>query len=159
MHASMNDAGALLAARYAVAGVDVTAGGSGDNTEVDGAWIDRQGFNNLKVVVAYTATLAAGATIAIAANLQDASDSAGTGDADYGTALASTVQATGDAGSPGGSTETGVVELDFDLSGADRYVRIQFTPNLSASGTDTAELAAVYVLAGSNENPVTATAV
>jgi hypothetical protein len=156
MHAYQNDAGALIAARYAVAGVDVTAGGAGDNTEVNGAWVDRQGFNSLKVVIAYTATIADAATLAVAANLQDASDDDGTGVADYGTALASTVQATGNSG---GSTETGVVELDFDVSGADRYVRIQFTPNLSASGTDTAEMAAVYLLAGSDENPVTATAV
>lgn len=156
MHASMNDAAALLAARYAAAGVDVTAAGSGDATEVDGAWIDRRGYNSIKVVIPYTATLAESETISVAANLQDASASDGTGAADFGTALSSTVQATGDTG---GSTETGVVEMDFDVSGADRYVRIQFTPDLSASATDTAELAAVYVLAGSNENPVTATAV
>lgn len=156
MHYTSQNAGALMAARYAVAGVDVTAGGTGDATEVSGAWIDRLGFNSVKVVIAYTATLAATATAAIAANLQDASDSSGTGAADFGTALASTVQATGGAG---GSTETGVVELDFDVSGADRYVRIQFTPDLSAANTDTAELAAVYILAGSDESPVTATAV
>lgn len=156
MHASMNNAGALLAARYAAAGVDVTAGGTGDNTEVDGAWIDRRGFNSLKVVIPYTATLAATKTLSIAANLQDASASDGTGAADYGTALAATVQATG---ATGGSTETGVVELDYDVSGCDRYVRIQFTPNLSATGTDVAEMGAVYILAGSTENPVTATQV
>ena len=156
MHAYQNDAGALIAARYASAGVDVTAAGTGDNTEVNGAWVDRQGFNSLKVVIAYTATLGDAETLAVAANLQDASDDDGTGVADYGTALSSTVQTTGNSG---GSTETGVVELDFDVSGADRYVRIQFTPNLSASGTDTAEMAAVYLLAGSDENPVTATAV
>lgn len=156
MHASMNNAGALLAGRYAAAGVDVTAGGSGDNTEVNGAWIDRLGFNSIKVVIPYTTTLAQAATLAIAANLQDASDSSGTGAADYGDALAATVQATGDTG---GSTETGVVELDFDVSGCDRYVRIQFTPNLSAANTDVAEMGAVYVLAGSASNPVTASQV
>lgn len=156
MHASMNNVGALLAARYAAAGVDATAGGTGDNTEVNGAWIDRRGFNSLKVVIPYTATLAEDATLSIAANLQDASASDGTGAADYGDALASTVQATGDAG---GSTETGVVELDFDVSGCDRYVRIQFTPNLSAANTDVAEMGAVYVLAGSTDNPVTASQV
>jgi len=156
MHASMNNVGALLAARYAKAGVDVTAGGTGDATEVDGAWIDRRGFNSVKVVINYTATLAATKTLAIAANLQDASASDGTGAADYGDALASTVQATG---ATGGSTETGVVELDFDVSGADRYIRIQFTPDLNASGTDTAELGAIYILAGSTENPVTASQV
>ncbi len=156
MHASMQDAGALIAARYGAAGIDATAGGAGDATEVDGAWIDRRGFSSLKVVIAFTATLAQAATLSIAANLQDASDSSGTGAADHGTALASAVRATGGTG---GSTETGVIELDFDLSAADRYVRIQFTPDLSAANTDVAELAAIYVLAGATDNPVSATAI
>ena len=156
MHASMQDAGALIAARYGIAGVDVTAGGAGDAAEVDGAWIDRLGFASLKVIIAFTATLAAGETLAIAANLQDAGAVDGTGAADFGTALAPTVQATGGAG---GSTETGVLELDVDLSAADRYVRVRFTPDLSAATTDGAELAAVYVLAGATENPVSATAI
>jgi len=156
MHASMQNAGALIAARYGVNNIDVVAGGSGDAVEVNGAWIDRRGFSSLKVIIPYTATLGAGETLAVAANLQDASDGNGTGAADFGDALTSTAQATGESG---GSTETGVVELDFDLSGADRYVRIQFTPNLSRANTDTAALSAHYVLAGATENPVTASAI
>lgn len=156
MHASMQNMGALIGARYASAGVDVTAGGAGDATEVNGAWIDRRGFQSVKVVIVYTTTLAAAATLSIAANLQDASDSSGTGAADFGDAYASAVQATGESG---GSTETGVVELDFDVSAADRYIRIQFTPNLSASGTDVAEIAAVYIVGGSADQPVTASVV
>ena len=156
MHASMQDAGALIATRFGVAGVSVTAGGSGDDTEVNGAWIDRLGFSSLKVTIGYTATLGATETLSVAANLQDASDGSGTGAADFGDALASTVQATG---ATGGSTETGVVELDVDLSAADRFVRAQFTPDLSRANTDTAILYVNYALAGSTENPVTATAV
>ena len=62
-------------------------------------------------------------------------------------------------GPSGGGTRTGVIELDFDLSGADRYTRLQFTPNLSASATDVAELSAVYILAGATGDPVTASVV
>lgn len=155
MHASMQNAGALIGARYATAGVDVAAGSAGDATEVNGAWIDRLGFASLKVVIVYTTTLTAAATLSIAANMQDASDSSGTGAADFGDALTSTVQATGESG---GSTETGVVELDIDLSAADQFVRVQFTPDLSAAGTDTAELSAVYLVLGTDQ-PATATAV
>lgn len=151
MHASMQNAGALIAARYGVAGVDVTAGGTGDATEVNCAWIDRRGFASLKAVITYTATLAASATLTFAANLQDASDSSGTGAGDYGTALAATVVATGPGG---GGTLGGVVELDFDLSGTDRYVRLQATPNLSAANTDVCEFGVTYILAGATENPV-----
>lgn len=152
MHMTRSDIGANLAAKYAVAGTDVTAGGSGDGTEVDGAWIDMQDFGSSKIVIAYTATLADGETLSIAANAQDATDSSGTGAADFGTAYSSTVVATGDTG---GSTETGVVELDLDVTEANRYVRVQFTPTMSAATTDTAELAAVYVVGGADRNPVT----
>ena len=75
---------------------------------------------------------------------------------DFGDALASVTVATGPSG---GGTRTGVIELDFDLSGADRYTRLQFTPNLSASATDVAELSAVYILAGATDDPVTASVV
>ncbi|MBM3535782.1 MAG: hypothetical protein FJX60_22445 [Alphaproteobacteria bacterium] len=155
MHASMNDAVARIAARYATEGVDIVAGGAGDNTEVDRAYVDRRGFASLKAVIAYTATLQAGETLKIAANLQDDADGAGVG-TDFGDALASATVATGPGG---GGTRTGVIELDFDLSGANRYTRLQFTPNLSASGTDVAELSAVYILAGATDDPVTASVV
>ena len=155
MHASMNDAVARLAARYAADGVDIVAGGAGDNTEVDCAYVDRRGFASLKAVIAYTATLQAGETLKIAANLQDDADGVGVG-TDFGDALASATVATGPSG---GGTRTGVIELDFDLSGANRYARLQFTPNLSASGTDVAELSAVYILAGAIDDPVTASIV
>ena len=155
MHASMNDAVARLAARYATEGVDIVAGESGDNTEVDCAYVDRRGFASLKAVIAYTATLQAGETLKIAANLQDDADGVGVG-TDFGDALASTTVATGPSG---GGTRTGVIELDFDLSGANRYARLQFTPNLSASATDVAELSAVYILAGATDDPVTASVV
>nr|WP_295828293.1 hypothetical protein [uncultured Azospirillum sp.] len=156
MHASMQNAAALIAARYGVAGVDVTAGGSGDATEVNCAWVDRLGFASLKAVVTYTATLAAAATLTFAGNLQDASDSGGTGADDYGPALPATVVATGPGG---GGTVTGVAELDFDLSGTNRYVRLQVTPNLSAANTDVCEFGVTYILAGATENPVSGTLV
>ena len=155
MHASMNDAVARIAARYAAEGVDILAGGAGDNTEVDCAYVDRRAFASLKAVIAYTATLQAGETLKIAANLQDDADGAGVG-TDFGDALASTTVATGPGG---GGTRTGVIELDFDLTGANRYTRLQFTPNLSASGTDVAELSAIYILAGATDDPVTASVI
>lgn len=154
MHMNAQGIAETLAARFA--GIaSATAGGTGDATEKDCAYIDRQGFSSLKVVIAYSATLAATKTLSVAANLQDATSSAGAGVADYGSAMASAVVATGGTG---GSTETGVVELDFDISGADQYVRLQFTPDLSATGTDTATISAVYILGGAQVQPVTSKA-
>lgn len=154
MHMNAQGIAETLAARFAAVS-SATAAGTGDATEVNGAYIDRQGFSSLKVVIAYSAVLAATKTLSIAANLQDATSSAGAGVADFGSAMASTVVATG---ATGGSTETGVVELDFDISGADQFVRVQYTPDLSNTGTDTASLAAVYVLGGAQVQPVTAKA-
>lgn len=154
MHMNTQGLAETLAARFAAIS-SATAAGTGDATEVNGAYIDRQGFSSLKVVIAYSATLAATQTLSVAANLQDATSSGGAGVADYGDAMASAVVATGDTG---GSTEFGVVELDFDVSGADQYVRVQYTPDLSASGTDTASLSAVYILGGAQVQPVTAKA-
>ena len=148
--ATMRDIGALLAAACCGA-VDATAGGSGDATEVDGQWIDRQDYLSGKLVIVFKTTLAEDKTLSIAANMQDASDSGGTGAADYGDALANAVFATGGTG---GSTEYGVAVLDVDLSGAKQYVRAQFTPDLSATGTDTAIVAAGLILGGADQVPV-----
>lgn len=133
-----------------------TAGGTGDATEADGAYADR--FDDAsgmamsaKLVIGYTATLAQDATLTIAANIQDDADGAGAG-VDFGEALAATVVATGGAG---GSTERGAIELDFDLSSAERYLRSQITPNLSAANTDTCVVWAVWVFFGAGKAPMT----
>lgn len=137
-----------------------TAAGSGDATEVDSGFQSCKGFATAALVVSYKAVLAQDETLSIAANVQDASDAGGTGAADYGAVLASAVVATGGTG---GSTEYGSVVLDIDLLGgtqgaadgtcADEFLQGQFTPDLSASATDTAELAAVIVLAGADADP------
>ena len=148
------DIGAYLTGRFG-GHADVLANGAGDATEVTSGYIDRQGYESCKVFIAYTATLANGESLAIAANLQDAGDSSGTGVADYGTVLASTVQVT----SSGGGVETGVVELDFDLTGAKRYIRLQFTPDLSASGVDVADVTGIVVLGGAEKQPSSVSAI
>lgn len=144
------DAGAWYKPVHARAEVDVTAGGSGDATEAAGVWIDRKGFDSLDVILSFTATLGDDETITFAANLQDANDDQGDGAGDYGAAYAATLAATGDSG---GSTETGVVQLGFDLTMAKRYVRIQFTPDMSAANTDTSKVTPLYVLSGAKDTP------
>ncbi|HSF40312.1 MAG TPA: hypothetical protein VLT87_11010 [Thermoanaerobaculia bacterium] len=146
MNPTMNDFGAYIAGRYAAIST-LTAGGTGDATEVDGEWIDRRGFHSLSVFFIYTSSLTATKTLSLAANLQDASDSSGTGAADFGDAYAATVQATG------AGTKIGVKQLDFDLRMASSHVRIQYTPDLSHTGTDTATVAVLYVLGGAEALP------
>lgn len=117
---------------------------STDGSEIDGAFVDRTGFLSAKLVLAYEAALGDGKTLTIAANLQDDSSSGGSG-TDYGTAYSATVVSTGGTG---GTTNRGVVELDFDLSGAKQYIRPQYTPTLSATSADTVIIGAVLVLGG-----------
>ncbi len=149
--AGQRNIGAFIEAVNAVIANVVTAGGGGDGAEQDGYWNDRTRKLSGVLVISYSATLAEDATLSIAANLQDASDSAGAGAADFGDAIANAVVATGGSG---GSTEVGTVELDVDLSGADAFVRGQVTPTMSAVATDTVALSAVLVLSGSDEYPI-----
>lgn len=136
----------------------LVAGAGTDNAEQNGAWVDRKGaaygtVQSAKLVITGEATLAQDETLSIAVNIQEATDGSGSGAADFGTALASTVVATGDTG---GSTEQFTAELDFDLSGAEQFIRSQITADASASGTDTATYTATWVFFGSDRNPISA---
>lgn len=141
--------GAAIAGRGCQA-VSLTAGAGGDDAEVDGQWIDRQGFMSATLFILFDATLGDGDDLEIAANLQDADDDQGTGAADFGDPLANAVVASGGVG---GSTEIGVARLDIDLSGAKQFVRAQFTPDLTAANTDTAIVGAILVLGGADVEP------
>jgi len=137
-----------------------TAGGTGDNTEVDGPYVDRFDASSgmamsAKLVIGYRATLAAAATLSLTANIQDDADGANAG-VDYGPAYAKTVVATGGGG---GTTEVGKIELDFDLAAAERYLRTQITPDLSAANTDTCQVWATWIFFGAQKGPMSKTVV
>ena len=149
--AEQHDIGSVIEGKFALIPNAVTAGAAGDGTEQDGAWIDRDDRLSAVFVIPFSTTLAEGETLTLAANLQDATASDGTGAADYGDAYAAAVVATGGTG---GSTETGEIEINVDLGGANRYVRLQVTPTLSATGTDTAAIAGVAVLSGARAYPI-----
>ncbi|HXH11161.1 MAG TPA: hypothetical protein VNP04_15540 [Alphaproteobacteria bacterium] len=171
-----HDIGAYLLAELAQATVDITAGGSGDNAEQNGQAINRlatgrRHYESAALVIAYRATLAQAATLSVAANGQHAPVSnfasgavdlmakrayqiAGDGTKTAMTLtsglLAATVVATGGAG---GSTESGVVVLEFDLASVQQYLRSQITFDLSAATTDTARMTAVWVFGGADALP------
>lgn len=131
----------------------LTAGGGGDATEVDGEWLDRKGYSWAKVIIWHRATFSgpAGAqTLSLAANLQSATSNAGAGAADFGDPMTVAVVNTSESG---GSTELACTELHFDLTMAERYIRAQFTPDLSAAGTDTATVGCIILLGGYIEGP------
>lgn len=161
--------GAVAVSKYCADSTSVTAGGAGDNTAINGAWIDRTlggaiGLaGSAKVVVAWKTTLAANKTLSLAFKMQDADTSGGSGSADAGVdaypngaAYASTAVAT-DSGS--GSTLTGTSEFDVNLTGLRQFVRAVITPDLNASGTDTATIMSAYLLFGSDRIPISASLV
>jgi hypothetical protein len=137
-----------------------TAGGASDNAVWTGDSIDREAFatgslpRSLDAVVAYDATLASGATLALAWDLQDSPD--GTNYSDLVTE-ASTVVATGPSGGGRVHGVSRIVIADankpmgtpgYGIGGARRYVRVNVTPHLSAAGTDTGVIAGVGVFGG-----------
>lgn len=138
------------------AGARGVAAGTGDNTEVTTGAVDRQAVgqncHSALAVIGGSATLAEGETLTIALNLQESSDN-GVADAyaDFGTAVAATVVLTGLAG---GAKQNFTFQQKFDISSAERYLKLQFTPNCSASGTDTFEIAGGLILGGFVEAPV-----
>lgn len=149
--------GALVQSKIASAFVSATAAGSGDNTAVTGATVDRLdsstgGLAESAVFdIAWQATLAATKTLTIKTVTVDTSADGSTWTTGYLTFTDPGVVGTG---ASGGSTEKGVVQLTANLTSAQRYVRVNFTPDLSASGTDTASLVAMAVLAGQDRLPV-----
>jgi len=148
--ARQRNIGAFLASLNALIANVITATGAA-GTEQDGYWNNRKRKLSGVLVISYTAVLGQDETLSIAANLQDATDAAGAGAADYGDAFADAIVATGGAG---GSTEIGTVEIDVDLSSANGWVRGQVTPTLSAGTVDTVAISAVLVLSGADEYPV-----
>lgn len=156
MRSEMLNGGAYCRGAFVAINKTLTAGGAGDNTEVNGAVVDRKHPTggglamSSKLLIPFTATLGAGETLKFGIQMQSGDLADGSDMADYGDPIAATVVATGESG---GSTETGVVEVDVDLSGAKRYVRPQPTPDLSAANTDTAEWSALLALFGDSRQP------
>ena len=152
MSSSMRDIGAYITSRYGIAITSVTAAGTGDATEVDGETVDRFALGgrnqSAKMIVAVQATLTSDKTITIEGNFQDSTNDSDW--VDHGAALAAATVCTGQTG---GTEEEGVIELDVDLSSANRYVRIQVTPDMSHTGTDTALVAGVIVFGGADALP------
>ena len=136
---------------HAVTGL---AGGSGDNTEEDGAFhAPPANGQSFAVHVQFTATLGQGDTLSVALNAQDATDIGGTGVADFQTtnSVTPTIVATGGAG---GSTETGVFKAGYqDIRAHRGFIRSQTTLDLSAANTDTFSYSVTHVYGGVDTLP------
>ena len=143
--------GDILRVLRAVPNTALTAGGSGDDTEVTGVTIDRATIGMPKsavVAIPFTATLGEDETLAVTYTVQEG-DAANLSDA--ATLASGTLTAA--TGGTGGSTETGCLEIDITPAAGGRYTRVNVTPDLSASGTDTAAISGVVVFGGMDRVP------
>ncbi len=125
-----------------------TAASTGDATSVTGLTIDRMGFStgsmprSAMMSVVYEATLASGKTISIGYAVQTSDDNSSW--TDYLTATYAVVA----TGGSGGSVAKGSFNVAVDLNNARRYVRINYNPDLNATGTDTFYADAVGAFGG-----------
>ena len=146
MNYTNTDIGSLLVSNYQGIG-SLTAGGVGDNTAINGNSFYAGTYGSGKILVVYTATLAATKTLSLKVELKHSEDNV--------TFISVTIKdgviATGGAG---GSTETGVFEYDFNREKLGAYVKVTVTPDLNAANTDTATVAFVNVYDGGAANPV-----
>jgi len=151
MSMQMRNIGDLIKALRVGANAAATAGGTGDATKVTGVIIDRAAIGmplSGVLAVPWTATLTEDKTLSLTYTVVEGDED----DLADGETLATDTVVLGTGGS-GGSTESGCLEVDLKLAAGGRYVRIDLTPDLSASGTDTAALAAVLVCGGMDRLP------
>lgn len=171
------DLASMIIPVAASAHVSVTAGGAGDNTQLTGLTIDRDALTpygagqtvshampaGAVFLVQYDAALGGGNTLtlknALVEHSADGTNWTTLYDQSGATApVPPTWPAAGvvDTGATGGSDQKGCVAFGTPLDGAQRYVRFSITPDLSAAGTDTANLAVAAVLSGYGEVPASA---
>jgi len=141
-----NDIGSQLKV-VASAGGRLVAAGTGDATEVTGVGVDCLGYGSAKLVIAAQAVNTATKKLQLSSvKLSYSTDNSTWGsDPELLTANVDVVTGTG--------AQVGKYSYDIDLTGQNRYVRVKYTPDHTATGTDTAEVTAVFVLGGADVVP------
>ena len=142
------DIAAELLLKHAGAQTDVTAGGSGDATEIVGDTIDLTALASRAQSVAFIcdveATLQEDQTITIVGDIEVSEDGGTTWTTHVTSATLLTL--TGDSG---GSTEYGVAKVGSELAlEGVNAVRVNLTPDCSAANTDTAKVGGIVAVFG-----------
>lgn len=131
------------------------AAGTGDATEITGTSIDRfalgSRYQSMDVLVQGNNTMASGETFTLTFNLQDSSDDSTF--ADFGTPFTAAIIQTAAGAAVTKEPFEQRLPSDILLNNAKRYVRLQVTPNLSASGTDTGLISATMIFGAPETYP------
>lgn len=146
MFAFQNDINGYLTTKIANAKHGIVAGGAADGTEVTGVVIDRQSFGSGSVNIGAVATLTEAETLSLTVKISQSDDGS-----TFETATTIATLTGFLTGGAGGSTEMDVSQVGLNLEGYKRYIRIDVTPDLSASATDTAAYVVTAVLGGKKE--------
>jgi hypothetical protein len=146
--ATVKNVGRTLEVFHCGAASPVAADGAIDNVAVTGATINRMvagtegdQLNSGKLILSYMTTLTAAKTLSFAIAYQESADGSS-----WDTAVAlqtATVAATGAV-----TASLGTVEYNVNLHDKKQYIRFNYTPDLSHSGTDTATTSLVFVAGG-----------
>lgn len=146
--------GAVITPKIASAITAITAGGTGDATAITGIGFDRKAVDmplSADLVLSWTATLAATKTLSFGTvKIQDSADNSTYADV---STISITDPGAVATGPTGGATVSGSVAIPVALGATRQYVRALFTPDLSASGTDTAMVVAHLVFGGTDRQP------
>jgi hypothetical protein len=152
--AFLKNIGAFIKVLRAFANTSVTAAGSGDNTAITGAILDRQANGNAQsavVAIPYLITLASAETFTLKNVLVEHGDASNLSDV---ATFATLEDSTGSVIATGVKTAVSDCKsYSVNLAGAKRYIRVKATPDLSASGTDTAAISGVVVFGGQDSLP------
>lgn len=147
------DVRSSLLAVFAMPSTSLTAGGSGDATEVVGPSISIAALAKRPTSVVFDipcrATLGATNTLVVVGKIEQSVDGSTWTDV---TASATLLTLTGGAG---GTTESGVARVGADLIRANcNFVRVRATPDLNRANTDVAVMGAgVAEFGGLDEEP------
>ncbi len=143
----------LYMAVFALTSTSVTAGGTGDATEITGATINLANLSrrasSVEFEIPVRAVLAATKKIDVVGKIEVSADGS------TWTALANNVNLLTLTGATGGSTETGIARIGCDLiQNGVNYVRVKVTPDCDAANTDTAVVGGgVAILASNDQQP------
>lgn len=117
-----------------VQSVDGSIHSDTEGAEVDGGYFPKGSYEFVRIVISYVAVLADSETLTISANLQDATDAVGSGEADFGAEITAVVAETA-PGAGGPHTIYGSTTLLVDVTGSEAFLRLQATCTTSAAGT------------------------
>lgn len=160
--ARSHNIGGWIDTARAVDSLTWTAGGSGDNTAITGQVTDRTALGaggkatalSASITISWKAVQAISNTLTLKSiklqhgSLANGSDMADLFNSGNTSSFADVVVDTGSGG-----TDRGRLKLDVDLASAKQYIRLVFTPDLSAANTDTGQVEAQFVFGGDDILP------